>query len=56
VFQVVHGDKDAVDALLHHRDIQAVGFVGSSEIAQYIYATAAPTASGHSASAAPRTT
>jgi malonate-semialdehyde dehydrogenase (acetylating) / methylmalonate-semialdehyde dehydrogenase len=41
VFQVVHGDKDAVDALLHHRDIQAVGFVGSSEIAQYIYATAA---------------
>ncbi|HLR98065.1 MAG TPA: CoA-acylating methylmalonate-semialdehyde dehydrogenase [Mycolicibacillus parakoreensis] len=41
VFQVVHGDKEAVDALLHHRDVAAVGFVGSSDIAQYIYATAA---------------
>ncbi|WP_421841993.1 CoA-acylating methylmalonate-semialdehyde dehydrogenase [Mycobacterium sp.] len=41
VFQVVHGDKEAVDALLHHPDIEAVGFVGSSDIAQYIYATAA---------------
>ena len=43
VFQVVHGDKEAVDAILHHPDIQAVGFVGSSDIAQYIYATAAAT-------------
>ncbi|MDT5266284.1 MAG: malonate-semialdehyde dehydrogenase (acetylating) / methylmalonate-semialdehyde dehydrogenase, partial [Mycobacterium sp.] len=41
VFQVVHGDKEAVDAILHHPDIQAVGFVGSSDIAQYIYSTAA---------------
>jgi malonate-semialdehyde dehydrogenase (acetylating)/methylmalonate-semialdehyde dehydrogenase len=41
VFQVVHGDKEAVDAILNHRDIQAVGFVGSSDIAQYIYSTAA---------------
>ncbi|OHU98139.1 CoA-acylating methylmalonate-semialdehyde dehydrogenase [Mycobacterium talmoniae] len=41
VFQVVHGDKEAVDAILHHPDIAAVGFVGSSDIAQYIYATAA---------------
>src|SRR6201993_2889288 len=43
VFQVVHGDKEAVDAILNHRDIQAVGFVGSSDIAQYIYSTAAAT-------------
>jgi malonate-semialdehyde dehydrogenase (acetylating)/methylmalonate-semialdehyde dehydrogenase len=41
VFQVVHGDKEAVDAILAHPDIQAVGFVGSSDIAQYIYANAA---------------
>jgi malonate-semialdehyde dehydrogenase (acetylating) / methylmalonate-semialdehyde dehydrogenase len=41
VFQVVHGDKEAVDAILHHPDVQAVGFVGSSDIAQYIYETAA---------------
>jgi malonate-semialdehyde dehydrogenase (acetylating) / methylmalonate-semialdehyde dehydrogenase len=41
VFQVVHGDKEAVDAILNHQDIQAVGFVGSSEIAQYVYSTAA---------------
>jgi malonate-semialdehyde dehydrogenase (acetylating)/methylmalonate-semialdehyde dehydrogenase len=41
VFQVVHGDKEAVDALLAHPDIKAYGFVGSSDIAQYIYATAA---------------
>src|SRR6201992_176554 len=31
VFQVVQGDKEAVDAILHHPDIQAVGFVGSSD-------------------------
>src|SRR5215831_15035296 len=41
VFQVVHGDKEAVDAILTHPDIAGVGFVGSSDIAQYIYATAA---------------
>lgn len=41
VFQVVHGDKEAVDAIIEHPEIQAVGFVGSSDIAQYIYAGAA---------------
>jgi len=40
VFQVVHGDKEAVDAILNHPDIKGVGFVGSSDIAQYIYSTA----------------
>ncbi|AMB46763.1 CoA-acylating methylmalonate-semialdehyde dehydrogenase [Methylobacterium sp. AMS5] len=40
VFNVVHGDKAAVDALLHHPDIAAVSFVGSTPIARYIYATA----------------
>src|ERR1700730_14827828 len=41
VFNVVNGDKQAVDALLHHPDVDAVSFVGSTAIAQYIYATAA---------------
>ncbi|GAA0955501.1 CoA-acylating methylmalonate-semialdehyde dehydrogenase [Actinocorallia libanotica] len=41
VFNVVHGDKVAVDALLEHRDVKAVSFVGSTPIAQYIYETAA---------------
>ena len=41
VFQVVQGDKEAVDAILTHPDVKAVGFVGSSDIAQYIYSTAA---------------
>ncbi|MEE4024156.1 CoA-acylating methylmalonate-semialdehyde dehydrogenase [Gordonia sp. PKS22-38] len=41
VFQVVHGDKESVDALLNNPDVQAFGFVGSSDIAQYIYSTAA---------------
>ncbi|MBW8882076.1 MAG: CoA-acylating methylmalonate-semialdehyde dehydrogenase, partial [Asticcacaulis sp.] len=40
VFQVVHGDKVAVDALLTHPDIKAISFVGSSDIGQYVYATA----------------
>jgi malonate-semialdehyde dehydrogenase (acetylating)/methylmalonate-semialdehyde dehydrogenase len=39
VLNVVHGDKEAVDAILTHPDIKAVSFVGSSDIAQYIYAT-----------------
>ncbi|AYE99347.1 methylmalonate-semialdehyde dehydrogenase (CoA acylating) (plasmid) [Mycobacterium paragordonae] len=43
VFQVVHGDKEAVDAILNHPDIKAVGFVGSSDIAQYIYSQSAAT-------------
>ncbi|EGO96138.1 MULTISPECIES: CoA-acylating methylmalonate-semialdehyde dehydrogenase [Acidiphilium] len=41
VFNVVHGDKTAVDALLAHPDISAVSFVGSTPIARYIYETAA---------------
>ncbi|HET8651610.1 MAG TPA: CoA-acylating methylmalonate-semialdehyde dehydrogenase [Gaiellaceae bacterium] len=39
VFNVVHGDKVAVDAILEHPDIAAVSFVGSTPIARYIYAT-----------------
>src|SRR5258705_5410766 len=39
VLNVVNGDKEAVDALLTDRRIQAIGFVGSSSIAEYIYAT-----------------
>jgi malonate-semialdehyde dehydrogenase (acetylating)/methylmalonate-semialdehyde dehydrogenase len=41
VFNVVHGDKEAVDAILNHPDIKAVSFVGSTPIAKYIYSTAA---------------
>ena len=43
VFNVINGDKQAVDALLHDPRISAIGFVGSSVIAQYIYETAAST-------------
>jgi malonate-semialdehyde dehydrogenase (acetylating)/methylmalonate-semialdehyde dehydrogenase len=39
VLNVVHGDKAAVDAILAHPDIAAVSFVGSSDIARYVYAT-----------------
>jgi malonate-semialdehyde dehydrogenase (acetylating) / methylmalonate-semialdehyde dehydrogenase len=39
VFNVVHGDKVAVDAILEHPDITAVSFVGSTPIARYIYET-----------------
>ena len=38
VFNVVHGDKVAVDALLQHKTVQAVSFVGSTPIAEYVYA------------------
>ncbi|MDQ6917065.1 MAG: CoA-acylating methylmalonate-semialdehyde dehydrogenase, partial [Pseudomonadota bacterium] len=41
VFNVVHGDKEAVDAILAHHDIKAVSFVGSTPIAKYIYETGA---------------
>ena len=37
VLNVVHGDKTVVDAILDHPDIKAVSFVGSSDIAQYVY-------------------
>jgi malonate-semialdehyde dehydrogenase (acetylating)/methylmalonate-semialdehyde dehydrogenase len=39
VFNVVQGDKVAVDALLHHPDVKAISFVGSTPIAQYIHQT-----------------
>jgi malonate-semialdehyde dehydrogenase (acetylating)/methylmalonate-semialdehyde dehydrogenase len=39
VFNVVHGDKVAVDSVLGHPDIQAVSFVGSTPIARYVYET-----------------
>src|SRR5438552_2114158 len=39
VFNVVHGDKVAVDAVLEHPDIRAVSFVGSTPIARYVYET-----------------
>ena len=38
ILNVVNGDKEAVDAILDHRDIVAIGFVGSTPIAEYIYA------------------
>jgi malonate-semialdehyde dehydrogenase (acetylating)/methylmalonate-semialdehyde dehydrogenase len=40
VFNVVHGDKVAVDALLDHPDVDAVSFVGSTPIARYVHALA----------------
>ncbi|MDK1010430.1 MAG: CoA-acylating methylmalonate-semialdehyde dehydrogenase [Actinomycetota bacterium] len=39
VFNVVHGDKEAVDALLNHPDVAAISFVGSTPIARYIHET-----------------
>src|SRR5579863_6266566 len=39
VLNVVHGDKACVDAILTHPDIRAISFVGSSDIASYVYAT-----------------
>src|SRR5688500_3322938 len=41
VLNVVHGDKEAVDAILAHPGIQAVSFVGSTPIAKYVYETCA---------------
>ncbi len=41
VFNVVQGDKEAVDALLAHHDVKAISFVGSTPIANYIYETGA---------------
>jgi malonate-semialdehyde dehydrogenase (acetylating) / methylmalonate-semialdehyde dehydrogenase len=40
VFNVVHGDKVAVDALIEHPDVAAISFVGSTPIAKYVYETA----------------
>jgi len=39
VFNIVHGDKEAVDALITHPDVAAISFVGSTPIARYIYET-----------------
>jgi malonate-semialdehyde dehydrogenase (acetylating)/methylmalonate-semialdehyde dehydrogenase len=39
VFNIVNGDKEAVDALLADRRVQAVSFVGSTPVAEYIYST-----------------
>ncbi|MCL6634013.1 MAG: CoA-acylating methylmalonate-semialdehyde dehydrogenase, partial [Alicyclobacillus herbarius] len=41
VFNVVHGSKEVVDALLTHPEISAISFVGSAPVAQYVYKTAA---------------
>ena len=41
VVNLVHGGKDAVDALLDHPDVRAISFVGSTPVARYIYARAA---------------
>ncbi|MGV8895424.1 MAG: CoA-acylating methylmalonate-semialdehyde dehydrogenase [Rhodoglobus sp.] len=41
VLNVVHGDKESVDALLEHPDVTAISFVGSTPIAKYIYENAA---------------
>jgi malonate-semialdehyde dehydrogenase (acetylating)/methylmalonate-semialdehyde dehydrogenase len=41
IFNVIHGDKEAVDTLLTHPDVAAVSFVGSTPIAEYVYATGA---------------
>ncbi len=41
VFNVVSGDKEAVDSLLNHPDVGAISFVGSTPIAKYIYETSA---------------
>jgi malonate-semialdehyde dehydrogenase (acetylating) / methylmalonate-semialdehyde dehydrogenase len=43
ILNVVNGDKEAVDAILEDPDIRAVGFVGSSNIAEYVYSRAATT-------------
>jgi malonate-semialdehyde dehydrogenase (acetylating)/methylmalonate-semialdehyde dehydrogenase len=41
VFNVIQGDKEAVDAILEHPDIKAVSFVGSTPVAKHVYTTAA---------------
>ena len=56
VFNVVQGDKVAVDAILEHPDIAAVSFVGSTPIARYVYETGTKPGSACRRSAARRTT
>jgi malonate-semialdehyde dehydrogenase (acetylating) / methylmalonate-semialdehyde dehydrogenase len=40
VMNIVHGDKETVDAILHHPDVKAVSFVGSTPVAEHVYTTA----------------
>ena len=56
VLNVIHGDKEAVDALLDHPDIKAVSFVGSTPIAEYVYRRARRRGSAFRRWAAPRIT
>ena len=56
VLNVVNGDKEAVDTILDQPEIRAIGFVGSSAIAEYIYASGCAQGNGCSASAEPKTT
>ena len=56
ILNVVHGDKEMVDAILDHPRIKAVSFVGSSDIAHYVYARGAAHGKRVQAWAAPRTT
>jgi malonate-semialdehyde dehydrogenase (acetylating)/methylmalonate-semialdehyde dehydrogenase len=56
ILNVVNGDKDAVDAILDHPEIMAIGFVGSTRSRSISTRAVAPTASGCNALAAPRTT
>ena len=56
ILNVVNGDKEAVDAILDDPDIAAVGFVGSSSVAHYIYSRAAATGKRRNVLAAPRIT
>ena len=41
IWSVVNGDKEAVDALLHHPDVPAISFVGSTAVGEYVYQTGA---------------
>ena len=56
VFNVIQGDKVAVDGILEHPDIKAVSFVGSTPVAKYIYTTGTANGSASRRSAARRTT
>lgn len=55
VFNVVNGDKEAVDALLDHPDVDAVSFVGSTAIGHYVYSRRTATGKRVQARAAQRT-
>ena len=46
---VVHGGKEAVDALCTHKDIQAISFVGSCHVGEHVYSSRATMASARNA-------